>query len=78
MSIDVSIPKDLWEEDNEAVITSWLISNGGSVNEGEIIAELMVEKIQHELAAPASGKLTIRKDIDEVVAKGDTVATIDS
>ncbi len=78
MSTDVIIPKDLWEEDSEAVITSWLASNGGSVSEGEVIAELMVEKIQHELAAPASGKLSISKDIDDVVAKGDVVATIES
>ncbi len=73
---DVIIPVDLWEEDSEAVITSWLASDGGDVTEGDVIAELMVEKIQYELEAPASGKLTIGKDVDEVVAKGDQVATI--
>ncbi|MDF2181960.1 lipoyl domain-containing protein [Neptuniibacter sp. CAU 1671] len=73
---DVIIPVDLWEEDSEAVITSWLASDGGDVTEGDVIAELMVEKIQYELEAPASGKLTISKDVDEVVAKGDQVATI--
>lgn len=76
MSTEVRIPEDLWEENSEAVITSWFVSNGGSVNEGDVIAELMVEKIQHELSAPASGTLSIDKDIDEVVAKGDVVATI--
>ena len=76
MSIDVCVPNDLWEEDSEAVITTWLASNGGTVSEGEIIAELMVEKIQHELAAPASGALSITKDIDEVVAKGDVIGSI--
>lgn len=77
MSIEVRIPNTLWEEDTEAVITSWLASDGGSVNEGEMIAELMVQKIQYELEAPASGILKIIKDMDEIVAKGDLIATIE-
>lgn len=77
MSIEVRIPNTLWEEDTEAVITSWLASDGGSVNEGEMIAELMVQKIQYELEAPASGTLKILKDMDEIVAKGDLIATIE-
>lgn len=76
MSIDVLIPNDLWEEDEEAVITSWLVSDGSEVAEGDILAELMVQKIQCELIAPASGTLSIQKEIDDVVAKGDCVATI--
>jgi pyruvate/2-oxoglutarate dehydrogenase complex dihydrolipoamide acyltransferase (E2) component len=76
MTTDVIVPLDLWEEDSEAVITSWLASNGASVSENDVIAELMVEKIQYELLAPASGTLAIIKDADEIVAKGDKVATI--
>ena len=77
MSSDVLIPHDLWEEDDEAVITSWLVSDGASVSEGDMIAELMVAKIQYELLSPVTGTLTILKEIDDVVAKGDCVATID-
>ncbi|MFW1677054.1 biotin/lipoyl-containing protein [Pontibacter sp. JAM-7] len=76
MTTDVIIPADLWEEDSEAVITSWLASDGGDVTEGDVIAELMVEKIQYELESPATGKLSISKDVDEVVAKGDQIASI--
>ena len=76
MSTEVVIPNDLWEEDDEAVITSWLVSDGASVSEGDMVAELMVAKIQYELLAPASGTLSILKEIDDVVAKGDCVATI--
>ncbi|MDL0431573.1 lipoyl domain-containing protein [Marinobacter sp. TBZ242] len=76
MSTEVLIPRDLWEEDDEAVITSWLVSDGASVSEGDMIAELMVAKIQYELFSPATGTLTILKEIDDVVAKGDCVATI--
>ncbi|WP_010322073.1 biotin/lipoyl-containing protein [Marinobacterium stanieri] len=77
MSTEVRVPEDLWEEDSEAVITSWLVSEGANVEDGEMIAELMVQKIQHELHAPASGVLTILKDVDDVVSKGDLVATIE-
>ncbi len=76
MSTEVRVPEDLWEEDSEAVITSWLVSEGADVEDGEMIAELMVQKIQHELHATASGVLTIIKDVDDVVSKGDLVATI--
>jgi len=77
MSTEVRIPDDLWEEDSEAVITSWLASDGGGVDEGEIIAELMVQKIQYELQAPAKGTLKIIKDIDDIVSKGDLIANIE-
>ncbi|MDO6515178.1 MULTISPECIES: biotin/lipoyl-containing protein [unclassified Neptuniibacter] len=73
---DVIVPVDLWEEDSEAVITSWLASDGGDVSEGDVIAELMVEKIQYELLAPATGKLSLISDADDVVEKGQKVATI--
>lgn len=76
MSTEVIIPDDLWEEDNEAVITAWLVDNGTSVEAGDIIAELMVEKIQYELLAPAAGSLSIIKDVDDVVAKGEQVASL--
>tara|TARA_R110001592_G_scaffold73957_3_gene225113 strand:- start:13 stop:246 length:234 start_codon:yes stop_codon:yes gene_type:complete len=77
VSTELLIPHDLWEEDDEAVITSWLVSDGASVSEGDMVAELMVAKIQYELHATATGTLTILKEIDDVVAKGDCVATIE-
>ncbi|MFC6672231.1 biotin/lipoyl-containing protein [Marinobacterium aestuariivivens] len=76
MSIEVRVPETLWEEDSEAVITSWLASDGGAVQAGDVIAELMVQKIQYELEAPASGTLQIARDVDEVVAKGDLIGHI--
>lgn len=76
MTTDVIVPVDLWEEDSEAVITSWLASDGGDVTEGDVIAELMVEKIQYELVSPATGALKIIKDVDDVVEKEQQIATI--
>lgn len=76
MAVAVTIPTDLWEEDSEAVITSWLVSDGGTVNEGQLIAEIMVEKVQHEIRSPASGTITIGQPAEAVVGKGAEIASV--
>jgi pyruvate/2-oxoglutarate dehydrogenase complex dihydrolipoamide acyltransferase (E2) component len=74
--VAIKIPTDLWEEDTEAVITTWLVGDGGLVNEGQLIAEIMVEKVQHEVRAPASGTIKISQPAEAVVAKGGEIGTI--
>ncbi len=74
--MEIKIPTTLWDEDSDAVITSWLTSDGASVNEGDLIAEIMVEKIQHEVHAPASGTIAITQPVEAVVSKGSVIGTI--
>lgn len=76
MAVVVNVPTDLWEEDSEAVITSWLVSDGAAVSEGQLIAEIMVEKVQHEVRSPANGTITFSKQAEDVVSKGDEIASI--
>ena len=76
MSTQIIVPEDLWEEDIEAVVTMWSTSNGGQVAEGDLVAEVMAEKIQHEITAPASGTLNIIVEEDEVIKKGDVIGEI--
>jgi len=45
--------------------------------EGDAIAEIMVEKAQLEIVAPASGILRIREHEDAVVSRGAVIATIE-
>ena len=75
--MDIKIPNDLWEDDSEGVLTAWLFDDGATVNQGDVIAEVMTEKVQHELTAPTAGVLRIRVQIDDVVTKGAVIATID-
>lgn len=77
MAVDVAIPTDLWEEDTETVITNWFVSDGASVAKGALIAEIMTEKVQFEILAPADGTITILAGVDDVVAKGAIIASID-
>lgn len=74
--MDVTIPTTLWDEDSDAVITSWLVSDGAAVKEGDLIAEIMVEKIQHEIHAPKTGTISISQVVEAVVAKGGTIGSI--
>jgi pyruvate/2-oxoglutarate dehydrogenase complex dihydrolipoamide acyltransferase (E2) component len=77
MSVDVRIPTDLWEEDEEGVITTWLTDDGATVGKGDIIATVMVKKVQFDIHAPAGGKLTMLKKADDVIRKGDVIGRIE-
>jgi len=77
MATDIIIPSDLWEEDEETVITSWLVDDGASVDEGALLAEIMTAKVQYEIHAPASGTLRIKEEADAVVAKGAVIGAIE-
>lgn len=78
MATDIRIPVDLWEDDDEqTVITAWLASDGAAVKQGALIAEIMTAKVQHEILAPASGTISITRQQDEVVSKGDVIGRIE-
>jgi pyruvate/2-oxoglutarate dehydrogenase complex dihydrolipoamide acyltransferase (E2) component len=73
---DVVVPHDLWEDDKQAVITSWLARDGADVRAGDLLAEIMVEKVQLEIRAPLAGRLTVLRTVDDIVSKGDAIARI--
>ncbi|MCK0139867.1 lipoyl domain-containing protein [Aliiroseovarius sp. F47248L] len=76
MTTNIIIPTDLWEEDEETVITTWLVSDGAAVEEGALLAEIMTAKVQYEINAPASGTVSITEEADAVVPKGAVIGTI--
>ncbi|MFC7051013.1 lipoyl domain-containing protein [Emcibacter nanhaiensis] len=73
---EIKIDEDLWDEDTEGVITAWLFDDGDSVSAGDVVAEVMVEKIQHEVEAPAGGTLSIKVAAEEAVNKGDVIGEL--
>jgi len=74
---DITVPADLWDTEEEGVILTWIYSSGASVEQGKVLAELMVEKAQLEITAPASGTLTILAPPDTVVRKGTVIGRIE-
>ena len=74
---DVLLPQDLWDEDKSGSIVLWLYKDGSRVKEGEVIAEILVEKVTMELTAPATGLLRIKVPIEVEIRKGDLLAIIE-
>lgn len=76
MGTDIKVPSDLWDGDAQAVITAWLVGNAANVEQGQLLAEVMVEKVQYEIRSPAKGVVTIGKDVDEIVEKGSVIGEV--
>ena len=75
--MDIQIPEDCWEEDADGVISSWLYDDGDSVDAGDIVVEVMVEKVMHELEAPASGTLKQLAEEEQTVSKGAIIGRVE-
>ena len=73
---NVSIPPDLWDDDREAVVSTWFFKDGERVQEGDVLGEVMIEKATSELIAPASGTLSILVPAESPVRKGQVVAQV--
>lgn len=68
MATEVILPKwGLTME--EGTLVAWRVSEGDSVEEGQVIAEVETEKVTNELEAPASGvvsKILVEEDTEEI------------
>lgn len=56
--VDVTFPDEPWadvEEGTEALLDEWLVAVGDRVEQGQIIANVVLVKATHELTAPAAG-----------------------
>ncbi len=74
--IEVILPK-MGESVAEATITTWLKSEGDSVESEEAIVEIATDKVDSEVPSPASGKiLKILVQEGEVAAVGQAIAII--
>jgi len=72
----IIIPMDLWEEDEEGVITAWLVDNNTPVKVDQLVAEVMVEKIQYEINSTCDGVISILSKEDDIVSKGSIIAEV--
>src|SRR5579863_1075831 len=57
------------ESVSEGIVSRWLKAVGDSVDEGEPLVEVTTDKVDVEVPAPTSGRLS-----EIVAAEGDTVA----
>ena len=72
---------DAWPEDAEAdegVVINWFTREGKGVEEGEVICEIQVEKVDADVLAPVDGTLAeIVRGEDDEFGRGDTLAWIE-
>ncbi|MCL4746204.1 MAG: hypothetical protein KJZ83_12430 [Burkholderiaceae bacterium] len=76
MTTEVKMP-DFGGDASEGTIVAWHKRAGDPVAAGEVLAEVMTDKVNVEVEAPVAGVvLEIVREADEVVASGQTIARI--
>ncbi len=75
---DVLFPK-LSEEDPtaEGVLATWFVSDGDQVASGQLLGEVMVEKVSGEVVAPAAGHVRLLVAEEQTARQGDVIARVD-
>jgi pyruvate dehydrogenase E2 component (dihydrolipoamide acetyltransferase) len=63
----------------EGVLVTWLTELGATVTEGDLVAEVQVEKVSSDVHAPATGMIgSLLVGPGDVVRQGATIATIET
>lgn len=76
MATEIIVPQ-LGNEISEAEVTSWEVSVGDEVNEGDALVVITTTKMAMEIEAPASGVLSeIRAEEGELVEIGAILGVI--
>ena len=74
---EVVMPK-LGESIIEATITKWLLQEGDTVAEDDLIVEIATDKVDSEIPSPVEGKITkVHFSEGDVVPVGAVIALID-
>jgi pyruvate/2-oxoglutarate dehydrogenase complex dihydrolipoamide acyltransferase (E2) component len=76
MSTEVLFPK-IGFSMSEGTLGNWMVADGESVQEGQLIYTLESEKAVEEIQAPASGRLRIIGQPGTIYQVGDKVAIIE-
>ena len=75
--IDIIVPADLWDDGTPAVLSTWFFSDGETVSQGAVVAEVMREKSSYEILAPAGGTLTRKVAEETEVDLGSAIGAIE-
>ncbi|WP_334182329.1 biotin/lipoyl-containing protein [Novosphingobium sp.] len=76
MTVEVLLPK-IGFSMQEGQVAEWLVSDGGTVTEGEPLFSLEADKSTNEVEAPASGTLRIVASVGETYEVGTVLGYID-
>ncbi len=62
--------------DTEGVLAMWYVADGEQVAEGQLLAEVQVDKVSAEVISPGAGVITLLVQQDEAVVQGRPIAVI--
>ncbi len=75
---DVVFPQ-LSEDDPtaEGVLATWFVGDGDQVASGQLLGEVMVDKVSAEVVAPAAGHIHLLVAEEQTAQQGDVIAQVD-
>ncbi len=76
---NVTTENDIWdglEDGTEGLLDEWLVNDGETVEKGQAIALIVIVKANHEITAPAAGKIKILVETEESFTKVQSLAEI--
>ena len=75
---DIPLPQlSAKEADAEGVVSTWFVADGDQVTEGQLVGEVMVDKVSGEVTAPATGRIRLLCAEEEVRRQGQPIARIE-
>ena len=75
---DVRFPQLSQEQpDAEGVLATWFVGDGDQVASGQLLGEVMVEKVSGEVLAPAAGRVRLLVAEDQTVRQGVVIARVE-
>lgn len=77
MSETIAFPEMSNDPEAEGVVATWFVQTGETVKAGQVIAEVMVDKVSVDVEAPIAGVITCLVEEEGVAKQGQDIARID-
>jgi pyruvate/2-oxoglutarate dehydrogenase complex dihydrolipoamide acyltransferase (E2) component len=75
---DVRFPQLSEEQpDAEGVLATWFVGDGDQVASGQLLGEVMVEKVSGEVLAPAAGRVRLLVAEDQTARQNEVIARVE-
>jgi pyruvate/2-oxoglutarate dehydrogenase complex dihydrolipoamide acyltransferase (E2) component len=61
----------------EGVLSTWFVADGDEVADGQLIGEVMVDKVAGEVIAPTAGRVHLLIAEEAAAHQGEVIATVE-
>jgi pyruvate/2-oxoglutarate dehydrogenase complex dihydrolipoamide acyltransferase (E2) component len=65
------------QPDAEGVLATWFVSDGDQVASGQLLGEVMVDKVSGEVLAPMAGRVRLLVAEDQTAQQGAVIAQVE-